>query len=145
MSDSNRLEREIEEILGKIDQFPDAEARRKREGNRALRQIGTAISDRQRAIARELGRFSMSQVMLASFLLMLGSLLFRAGAPLLMEWMLYLGSVLFVTSFAFIVFGGGSGSSSSQPQRWRGRPIEASSGPSLSHRLRGWWEARSRK
>ena len=143
MSDSNRLEREIEEILGKIEQFPDASERRKRSRGRVVQQVATAISDRQRAIARELSRFSMSQVMLASFLLILGSLFFRQVAPLIMAWVLYAGIVLFVTSFAFMVFGRGSSTGSKQ-QLWRGRPIHTTSGPSLSQRLRSWWETRTR-
>ena len=144
MSDSNRLEREIEEILGKIEQFPDAQARQKRARNRVVQQMATAISDRQRAIARELSHFSMSQVMLASFLLILGSLFFRPAAPLVTAWVLYAGIVLFVTSFAFMVFGGRGSSTGSSQQLWRGRPIQTSSGPSLSQRLRSWWETRTR-
>jgi len=141
MSDSNRLEREIEEILGKIEQFPDAQTRRKRSRSRVLQQIGAAISDGQRALVRELARFSMSQVMLLSFLLILGSLFFRRAAPLMMSWVLYAGIVLFVSSFAFMLFSG-RGSSSTEP-KWRGRPVRSAM-PTLSQRLRGWWSARSR-
>ncbi len=144
MSDSNRLEREIEEILDKIEQFPDAQARRKRSSNRIVRGFGAAISDRQRAIARSLSRFSVSQVMLGSFLLILTSLFFRPAAPLLMGWVLYAGIALFVTTFAFMVFGGRS-SSAAGSQRWRGRAIESTSGPSLAQRLRNWLGARSRR
>lgn len=146
MSDSNRLEREIEEILGKIEQLPSAPPRRTRPVNRTLLRIGAAISERQRAIARGLARFSVSQVMLTSFLVILTALFFRRAAPVLMAWVLYAGIVLFVTTFAFMVFGGRSGNGSvSGPQRWRGRPIEPTATPSIRLRLRNWWTTRSRR
>ncbi len=143
MSESNRLEREIEEILGKIEHFPTAETRQARVRKRVLRQIGAAISERQRALMRQLSRFSISQVMLVSFLLILGSLFFRRASPVMMSWVLYAGIVLFVSSFAIMMFSG-QGAASTQ-QKWRGRPIRYQSGPALSQRLRHWWSARTRR
>lgn len=146
MADSDRLEREIEEILGKIEHFPDAGHRRQRARNRWLQRIGTAISDRQRALMRELSRFTISQVMLLSILLIVGSLFFRRAAPLVMTWVLYGGIVLFVTTFAIMVFGSGR-SSASREQKWRGRTVrmQSASRPRLSQRLRHWWATRTRR
>ena len=143
MSDTNRLEREIEEILGKIEQFPNAPSRRRRWTNHLLGRIGPAISERQRALARVLARFSMSQVMLLSFLLILGSLFFRRVSPVMMSWVMYAGIALFVASFAFMMFRG-RGSSAQQPQ-WRGRAIRAESSAALSQRLKYWWRTRTRR
>ena len=144
MPDSNRLEREIEEILGKIEQFPDARTRRRRSTNRALQQFGAAVSDRLRGIVRELSRFSISQVMLLSFILILGSLFFRRTAPAMMSWVLYAGIILFVSSFAISMFGGRG--SSGGPAKWRGRTVQYQpSAPSLSDRLRFWWNSRTRR
>ena len=143
MSDSNRLEREIEEILGKIEQFPDADSRRRRSRSRALQQFGAAVSDRQRAVMRWLSRFTMSQVMLASFILIIGSLFFRRAAPGLTAWVLYAGIILFVTSFAILVFSKG-GTSAGDP-KWRGRTVRYQATPTLSERLRRWWSARTRR
>ncbi|MGE3857828.1 MAG: hypothetical protein AB7G21_12800 [Dehalococcoidia bacterium] len=142
MSDSNRLEREIEEILGKIEQFPDAGARRRRSTNRALQRVGTAVSDRVRGFARQLSRFSISQVMLLSFILIIASLFFRRAAPGVMTWVLYAGIILFVTAFAISIFG--RGGSSSTP-RWRGRTVQYQASPSLAQRLRFWWNSRIRR
>jgi len=143
MPDSNRLEREIEEILGKIEQFPDAGTRRRRSTNRALQRVGAAVSERVRGIARQLSRFSISQVMLLSFILIIASLFFRRAAPGMMTWVLYAGIILFITSFAISMLG--RGGSSSTP-RWRGRNIQyQSSSPSLSQRLRYWWNTRTRR
>jgi hypothetical protein len=140
--DSDRLEREIEEILSKIEHFPDAETRRTRARKRALRGLGGAIAERQRAVAKALGRISIGQVMLVSFLMILAAFFFRGVGPL--SWLLYAGIILFVTSFAIMLFARGSGSGGDTvEQRWRGREIRYSTrGPSLSQRLRRWWASR---
>jgi len=145
MPDSNRLEREIEEILGKIEQFPDAGSRRRRTVNRTLQRIGYAISDRVRDFARQLGRFSVSQVMLFSFILIIASLFFRRAAPGMMSYMLYAGIILFIASFAISVFGRGRTSSGSGSTKWRGRTVQYQSGPSLMQRLRYWLSTRTRR
>jgi len=143
MPDSNRLEREIEEILGKIEQFPDAGTRRRRSMNRAAQQFGAAISDRVRGVVRQVARFSISQVMILSFILILGSLFFRRAAPGMMTWVLYAGIILFITSFAISMFGGRGRASAST--KWRGRTIQYQSSPSLGERLRFWWNTRTRR
>lgn len=140
---TDRIEREIEEILGKIDQFPAPETRRARARKRALRRMGTAIAERQRALMRELSRVSISQVMLASFLLILGSFFFRRFNPLVMQWALYAGIVLFVSSFAILIFSRGSGGPSSIQTRWRGREISyPPTRQRLGQRLRHWLRSR---
>lgn len=143
MPDSNRLEREIEEILGKIEQFPDAGTRRRRSVNRAAQQVGAAVSDRMRGLVRQLSRFSISQVMLLSFILIVGSLFFRRTAPGLMSWVLYAGIILFVSSFAISLFGGRGGSSTTP--KWRGHTVQYQGSPSLSQRLRRWLNTRTRR
>lgn len=145
MPDSNRLEREIEEILGKIEQFPDAGTRRRRSANRTVQRIGATVSEGVQGVVRRLSRFSISQVMLLSFILILASLFFRGTAAGLMGWVLYAGIILFVTSFAISLFGGRGGSAPSSP-RWRGRTIQQyPSAPSLSQRVRYWWNTRVRR
>jgi hypothetical protein len=137
--DSDRLEREIEEILNKIEHFPDAETRRTRARKRALRTLGSAIAERQRAVARALGRIAISQVMLVAFLMILAAFFFRAGP---MIWVLYAGIVLLVSSAAIMMFTRGKGGSMVE-QRWRGREIQYSTrGSSLAQRLRRWWDSR---
>ena len=152
MPDSNRLEREIEEILGKIEQFPDASTGRKRARSRWLQDLATRISESQRSLMRQLSRFSISQVMLVSFILILGSLFFRRAAPLLMTWALYAGIILFVSSFAIMMFSS-RGTSSGAP-KWRGRTVSyqsgayqptRQSGPSLTQRIQYWWSTRTRR
>ena len=138
--DSDRLEREINEILNKIEQFPTPERRRNRALRRQLRRIGDAVSTRQRAVARELSRISLSQLILLSFLLILGSFfLSRAGGPI-GQWLLIAGVVLLVTSFGLMLFGRGRHDGGTTRQ-WRGRTISYES-ENLARRLRRWFASR---
>jgi len=135
--DSDRLEREIEEILSKIEHFPDAETRRTRARRRALRGFGSAIADRQRAIAKSLGRISIGQVMLISFLMILGAFFLRGVGP--MSWLLYAGVILFVSSLAIMFFNRGN---TPVEQQWRGREVTYHPQPTLAERVRSWWRSR---
>lgn len=136
----DRLEREINEILDKIEQFPTPEDRRARARRRLLKRAADLVAARQRGLARWLGRFSLGQVMMLSALIVLGSLFFRRMAPMLMQWVLLAGVALFVSTFAIMIFGGGGsgGAASSGPRYWRGRDMTHRS-PSLSERLRRWF------
>lgn len=141
---SDRLEREIEEILDKIEQFPSPESRRARARRQFFRRIGSSIAERQRAFASQLGRISMSQVMLASFLLILGALFFRRFG-IVSEWLLWGGVILFVVSFAILVFSRRTPSAATE-ERWRGRPIQHTQRyPTLAERIRMWWRRRARR
>ena len=135
----DRLKDEIEEILNKIEHFPKPESPRARARRRALRRVADAVAGAERAAARQLGRISVSQLMLISFVLIIGSLFFRRIHPLGMQWVLYAGIVLFVSSFAILVFTRSPGST--RQQRWRGRSIDYRA-PSLLERLRSWYRGR---
>ena len=141
MPDENdRLEREINEILNKIEQFPTPEKRRNRALRRQLRRVGDAVAIRQRAVARELSRISLSQLILVSFLLILGSFfLSRLGGPI-GQWLLIAGVVLLVASFGLMLFGGGRRGGATTRQ-WRGRTIAYDS-DGLARRLRRWFGSR---
>ncbi|MSP21699.1 MAG: hypothetical protein EXR66_01525 [Dehalococcoidia bacterium] len=143
----DRLEREIEEILGKIEDFPSASERWARARKKATGRLGTAIAGQQRAVLARLSRIDMSQVMLLSFVLILGSLfLGRMLSPLITQWVLYAGVALFIASFAVLVFapkGGRCGPPGSAPY-WRGRQIDYRS-PSIADRAKRWWGGRGRK
>src|SRR3546814_9307793 len=106
MANHDRLEREIEEILGKIEQFPDAETRAKRTRRRSVNRFTARLADVQRGIARRLGHISVSQLMLASFLMILFAFFFRGrGLPsTASSWLLLAGVILFVSTFAVMLF-----------------------------------------
>lgn len=157
MGEPDRLQREIEEILGKIENFPGPEARRAR--NPLGRPMADAIAKRQRAVGRELSRVSVSQVMLFAFLLILGSFFFREFG-VLAAWALYAGVVLFVVSFATMMFGNRGRTDGKQQTVWRGRdgayrrpagsttqrgvPARSSATSTLLVRIRQWWGQRNR-
>ena len=137
---SDRLEREIEEIFDKIEDFPKLETRRARARKRAVRRFGAAIAGRQRAFARQLGRISIGQVMLISFLLILSSFFFRRFfSPAAMQYVLLAGVILFVSSLAIMFFNRGN---PPMRQNWRGQQITYRAQPTLSERIRGWWRSR---
>ncbi len=140
--DPDRLKDEIEEILNKIEHFPKPESPRARARRRALRRLADAVASAERAAARQLGRVSVSQLMLISFVLIIGSLFFRRIHPLAMQWVLYGGIVLFVSSFAILIFTRSPGGT--HQQRWRGRSIEYRM-PSLLERLRSWYRGRGHR
>ena len=135
----DRLEREINEILDKIEQFPTPERRRQRALRRQWRRFGEGAAARQRAVARELSRISLSQVVLAGFLLILASFFFRGFG--IGQWVLFAGLALLIASGALLLFGGGRGRANPPDQQWRGRTISYDSG-SLAARIRRWFASR---
>lgn len=135
----DKLKHEIEEILNKIEHFPKPESHRARARRRALLRFGSAVSTGQQAVARQLGRISVSQLMLLSFIIIVGSVFFRRINPLAMQWVLYAGIVLFVSSFAIIIFT--RSPRGRHQQRWRGRSVEYRA-PSLLDRVRHWYRDR---
>ncbi len=143
---SDRLEREIEEILDKFEQFPGPAERQKRARRRLLRRFGSAIAAQQRAIASQLGRISVSQIMLASLLIVFGALFFRRLGPMV-QWVLWAGVALFVASFAIMLFSRRPPSRRRRPERWRGRAIEPAPQqyPTLLEQIKVWWLRRRRR
>lgn len=142
MPDNERLEREIEEILGKIENFPEPQARARRARKHRFVRVSEAFTRRQRQVAQQLSRIAVSQIMLASFLLILFSFFFRRANPVLMNWVMYAGIILFVSSFAIMMFSGRRGAGTVR-QNWRGRPTEYRTTPSLADRIRRWWQERN--
>lgn len=140
MPDDDRLEREINEILDKIERFPDPESRRARARKRVFRRLANAAAQKQRALARQLSRISIGQLMLVSFLIILGSFFFSRFLGPIRGWTLLAGVILFVASFAIMVFSRGG---PPEGQYWRGREINYSA-ESLPARLRRWFSNRRR-
>ena len=137
----DRLEREIQEILDKIEQLPAPKRRRASGLQRSLRRIGDGVSAWQRTVVQELSKISLSQLVLLSFLLILGAFLIRGFGPL-GAWLMIAGVVLLVASLALMVFGGGS--RRTRTQQWRGRTISYSR-DGLAQRIRRWFSNRSRR
>lgn len=137
----DRLEREIQEILDKIEQLPAPKRRRASGLQRSLRRIGDGVSAWQRAVVQELSRISLSQLVLLSFLLILGAFFIRGLGPV-GTWLMIAGVVLLVASLALMIFGGGS--ARARTQQWRGRTISYNR-DGLAQRIRRWFSNRSRR
>lgn len=132
---SNNLEREVEEILRKLDRFVPEEGPLPR----ARRRMAGAASGVLRAVLARLSRVSLGQVMLASLILVLAAFFFRSASPALARWIMIGGLILFSTAFVLSLVGGRS----RYERRWRGQVIDLSE-PSLGDRLRNWLQRRGR-
>jgi hypothetical protein len=138
---ADKYEREIDEILSRIDDFPRHAARRKRLSNRVLRRAGTA----QRGFAVRLARISVSQVMLTAMGLIVVSYFLRSVLHGLWVYAMVLGLILFFTAFVLSFRNSDRGPGRGQPY-YRGQPRSyyESREPSVVDRLRTWWSARGR-
>ena len=132
---SDKIEREVEEILRKLDKFVPEESRLAR----TRRRLGQATSDLLHTLLVRLSRISLGQVMLASLILVVAAFFFRATSPVLARWAIIGGLILFFTAFVLSLLGGRS----RYERRWRGQAIDLSE-PSLGSRLRNWLQHRSR-
>lgn len=134
----DKFEREIEDILSRLDNFP-----RQGPSDRARKAVSGRIGAFQRRIALRVARLSVGQIMLTGIIMILVGYFFRAGLPEIWYYVVILGLILFFTSFALSFFGAGRARGSGQVY-WRGRPAQAyySSGPDLAKRLRAWWRRR---
>jgi hypothetical protein len=132
---SDKIEREVEEILRKLDKFVPEESRLVR----TRRRLGQATSDLAGALLGRLSRISLGQVMLASLVVVVVAFLFRSSSPTLARWAIIGGLLLFFGAFVLSVVGGRS----RYEKRWRGQVIDLSE-PSLGSRLRNWLQRRSR-
>ena len=134
----DRLEREIDEILNKIEQFPTQKRPATQPVRNSIRRLGNTFFSRQHAVIRELSRVSLSQLVLLSFLLILGAFMIRGIGPI-GPWMMIAGVVMLVTSLALMLFG--SSNSKSQSHQWRGRTIYYET-DNLSQKIRRWFRFR---
>jgi hypothetical protein len=135
----SRIEREIEEILTRMDGFVPREPRRRR-WSRRLTALARRIRGRLRAATA--GLTGGHAVLAAALVLVLATFVIRPFAPLLARWLTY-GSLLVI--FGAIFF-------SIRPMRrgypstryWRGQPVDLR-GPGPLLRLRMWWRRRNRR
>lgn len=139
MADRDRVEREIEDILQKIDDFPTEAARIRQRRKREAR--GPSLAQR---LGTRLRGFSAPQLLLAGMIIVLISyfIIGRADETIGRAGIIA-GLVLFFASFALSFR-----PSPSQPRRgggtekrWRGRVIDIDGGERRGG-LWGWWTRR---
>lgn len=136
---ADRIEREIEEILRKIDKFPEGSRPPKSRrpgsgGNGPVRRSGGGTS-------RWLSSIDMRKVMMWALVAVVVAFFLR-GIPG-GYWLLIGAIIVFVTAF-FLSTRGGASVGSGPEKRWRGQPLDLSE-PGWPDRLKAWLKGRKRR
>jgi hypothetical protein len=134
----DKIQREIEDILRRLDDFVPEES----VGSRVRRRGSDAAGSLARAIIEPLSRISLRHVMLTAIILVFVGFIGLRVNPLVGRWVLIAGVILFLTSFALSFFNRGAPSRGpAVERRWRGQPLDLEE-PGLGERIRAWWRAR---
>ena len=131
---ADRIEREIEEILKKLDNFVPDRARR------PARRVGQPFAAAQSWLAHRLARISLNSVMMWSLFVVLVAFVASRGVPWA-GWVMIGALIVFATAFVLSRMG-----VSSRPQtqkRWRGQPMDLN-GPAWPDRVKAWIKGRRR-
>lgn len=138
---ADRIEREIEEILKKIDKLPEGSRPSKggrAGGNAAPRRAGNTGGPQK--TSRWLSSVSMRKVMMWALVAVVVAFFLR-GIPG-GYWLLIGAIIVFATAFILSTRGGSV--PSAPEKRWRGQPIDLSE-PGWPDRLKAWWKSRKRR
>jgi hypothetical protein len=140
----DRIQREVEELLEKLDTFVPEERLASKIRNRARRQKAQGEPNALQRAWKRVARISLGQLLLAGFALILVAWFFRAPLGGFSTWLIGLGLVMAAVAFVLSMMRGGTGRTvgGSVERRWRGQPIEYSSGPSAADRIRDWFRRR---
>jgi len=126
---ADRIEREIEEILRKIDEFVPER------GRRTARRAGRPFAAAQGWLAHRLARISLRQVAMWALIVVVVAFFLRSipGST----WLMIGGLIVFVTAFLL----SRRSTAPKVEKRWRGQPIDLS-GPRLADRLKAFIKGR---
>ncbi len=140
----DKVQREIEELLGKLDNFVPEEGLVSKIKNRRKAETGPGLFER---LLKRVSRITLGHVMLTGLAL----LLLASFAPGVFagyaRYALILGLLLTAGAFVMSVIGWDSRrtiTGGTSEKRWRGQVIDYSQ-PSASNRLRDWWRGRRRR
>ncbi|MEX0800198.1 MAG: hypothetical protein WD379_03155 [Dehalococcoidia bacterium] len=128
---SSKLERDIDEVLAKIERFPP----RRPLASRIRRSIGNAFEGFGRALGGiRWPNISIGQVLLVGLLIVVIGYVFgdSIGGPSLVRWMIIGGILTFV--IAFVLSLRRQSSSRLPEKRWRGETLDLDSGGEP------WWK-----
>lgn len=131
---ADRLEREIDEILQRVESLPEARKRlRPGRRTRLRRSLGSSLN----SLADALAAISLGHVMIAGFGLMVAAIVISGS---LGTWLMIAGLALLLTAFVVSLSRGRRPTSTTRGQqmRWRGRVIELDE-PTFGDRMRGLW------
>jgi hypothetical protein len=147
--ESDKVQREIEELLEKLDNFVPEERlatkiKNRRTEKRRSERTGPTIWEQFTA---RFSRVTLGQIMIAGIICLAVAFLFDGPLGGWARWLTILGIVLTAGAFIMSVVRGGG--SSSRPvtgrvqRRWRGEVIEYGE-PSTIDRVRGWFRRKGR-
>ncbi len=137
----DKIKREIEDILNKLDDFVPEESA----AEKMRRRSSGAAASVVRALLAPFTRISIRQVMLTALLIMVVGFLAMRVHPIFGRYALIAGVILFLTSFALSFFSRSSGPPPpAVEQRWRGQPIDLNE-PSLPNRIKAWLKSLRRR
>jgi hypothetical protein len=125
----DELEREIEEILDKLDNFVPEESPVIRMRGR----WGIRLRRWRRNLAQRLSRISSGHVMVASLALIVVAYVFRSSP--IAAYAFATGIVLLLATIAVSFI---TAKRPRQEKRWRGQVVDLT-GPSLTDKVRGWF------
>lgn len=141
----DKVQREIEELLGKLDSFVPEERLVSKIRNRRKVESGPSVLDGLRA---RIGRLSLGHVMLTGLALLLVGTFFRSSLGGAAGWCVGLGIAMTVCAFILSVINGDSrrtlAGGGGQQKRWRGQVIDYAQ-PSATSRFRDWLRGRKRR
>ena len=125
---SSKLERDIEEVLAKIDRFPPKRSL----WSRVRRRLANAFSGIGRRVAGvPRPRVSVSQVLLLGIVLIVVAYVFGSGS--ILRLLIIASVVLFIGAFIFSLRR--QSASRGPEKRWRGQPMDLNEPPSPG----SWW------
>ena len=145
---ADRIEKEIEEILRKIDDFVPEKPRsvRKRPPDKSAPAFENpsraAATPRSTGTGGSLSRVSLNQVMGWSLIAVLVAFFLPIPGS---GWVILAALLVFGVAFLLSRMGGvGGGGSRGVEKRWRGETLDLS-GPSLPTRIRDWIKGKRRR
>jgi hypothetical protein len=130
---ADRIEREIEEILRRIDNFVPERTRR------PAQKAGQPFAAASAWFLRRLARVSLNQVMMWSLFVVVVA--FFARSVPAATWIMIAALIVFVT--ALILSRAGGTRRPTVEKRWRGEPLDLSA-PGWPERLKAWLRSRRR-
>ncbi len=150
----DKVQREIEELLGNLDSFVPEERfaskiRDRRKQQKAAQRTGPTLTE---SISRRFAGITLGHVMLTGLALFLIAYFFRDPLGGFTRWISIAGLLLTLTAFVLSIVNRGSGArtplirtgSRRVQKTWRGQTIEYGE-PSPTDRLRDWFRRRRRR
>lgn len=119
--DKEKINEEIEELLNNINNFPSEKKAIYNFFSNRFKKIRTKLIFVIMQTRSFFSTISFKQLLLFSFALIFLSLFFRRINPFIMQWVFFLGSIIFVISFAGLAL---FNSRKGNEKYWRGEIIK---------------------